>query len=397
MGNNRRVVLSEMDSNVKSRNHLLHLLYQILSLQDNRTKKSPGNHLRESQDLPTIHSPHKRRRFNAEILNQERVILTPLKNIRLPSFLNIGRKSSKRRGGRHVLGWMRNATELQEAGVKFKAKESGTFLDVSFNNGVMEIPTLYIFQNTLPLLRNLIAFEQYYPRTGRHFTFFADLMDSLIDTPKDVMVLQAAGILKIGLSNQEEVAEVFNRLCRDVYYYKSMSYLSDMYDRVNYYCDSRWHRYRTVLARDYFNNPWTIISVVAAGILLLLTFLQTLYSMLENSTTATGEKPLHAPSTVVAANPSPPFRHLRSNLRPQIQVLLCYCHPVGLGTLHRSRKPGHVGSATITYVEQFTSVGDFEGFGSATPHLVGASIGSFGWNHHCIECKEHHNNMDHLL
>ncbi|KAK1279526.1 hypothetical protein QJS04_geneDACA004578 [Acorus gramineus] len=48
---------------------------------------------------------------------------------------------------------------------------------------------------------------------------------------------------------------------------------------VNKYCNSKTHRWRAVLARDYFNSPWAIISVVAAFILLGLTLLQTFYTM----------------------------------------------------------------------------------------------------------------------
>ncbi|KAK1281790.1 putative UPF0481 protein [Acorus calamus] len=143
----------------------------------------------------------------------------------------------------------------------------------------MEIPTIRIFERTLPTLRNLIAFEQCFSDTNNEVTFFADLMDALIDTPKDIKVLQDAGILKIGLSNPKEVTQLFNRLCRHVYYDNSDSYLRESYNSVNCYCDSRWHRYRAVLARDYFRDPWAIISLGGAFILLILTFLQTFYSM----------------------------------------------------------------------------------------------------------------------
>ncbi|KAK1259632.1 putative UPF0481 protein [Acorus gramineus] len=188
-------------------------------------------------------------------------------------------KSDTGEGGNKVSNWMRTASELQEAGVKFVGKSDCRFLSVSFRDGKMEIPTIRIFERTLPTLRNLIAFEQCFPDTNSEVTFFADLMDALIDTPRDVKVLQDAGILKIGLSNPKEVTQLFNLLCRHVYYDNSESYLREVYNKVNCYCDSRWHRYRAVLARDYFRNPWTIISVVAAVILLVLTFLQTFYGM----------------------------------------------------------------------------------------------------------------------
>ncbi|KAK1282014.1 UPF0481 protein [Acorus calamus] len=164
----------------------------------------------------------------------------------------------KSKSGEGFSNWMRSATKLRESGVKFVRKGDCRFSSVSFRNGRMEIPTIRIFERTMSTLRNLIAFEQCFPDTNNEVTFFADLMDALIDTPRDVKVLQGAGILKIGLSNPKEVTQLFNRLCRHVYYDNSESYLREVYNRVNCYCDSSWHRQRAVLARKYFHNPWTI-------------------------------------------------------------------------------------------------------------------------------------------
>ncbi|KAK1322975.1 UPF0481 protein [Acorus calamus] len=197
----------------------------------------------------------------------------------LPSFLKNSEAAEWRRR-QHDSGWLKSVTELQEVGIKFVVVKNDrcSFMDVTFKNGVMEIPTLCIFESTMPLFRNLIAFEQCYPFTRNHVTFYAVLMQFLLDTPKDVKVLQGERILRSRL-NDEEVACLFNRLCRDIIYSNSNSYLTDVFHDVNGYCDSRWHRWRAVLARDYFSNPWTVISLVAAVVLLILTFLQTYYSM----------------------------------------------------------------------------------------------------------------------
>ncbi|KAK1293203.1 hypothetical protein QJS10_CPB17g01122 [Acorus calamus] len=130
-------------------------------------------------------------------------------------------------------GWMKSVTVVKNT--------RSSFLDVSFRNGVMEIPKLCIFESTMPLVRKLIAFEQCYPLTRNHVKFYVVLMQFLLDTPR--------------------------------------SYLTDVFHNVNGYSDSRWHRWRAVLARDYFSSPWTVISRVAAIVLLILTLLQTYYSM----------------------------------------------------------------------------------------------------------------------
>ncbi|KAK1294837.1 UPF0481 protein [Acorus calamus] len=193
----------------------------------------------------------------------------------IPSYLRSKRRLKKQ----FVTSWLKSATELQEAGVRFVKKEDSSFLDLSFKGGVMAFPVLHIYEHTMVHFRNLIAFEQCYFYTKDHITFYAAFMDFLIDTPTDVKVLQKEGILKIGISSEKEVAQFFNNLNREVYFNNNHSYLKDLIVDVNRYCDSKTHRWRAVLARDYFNNPWAVISVVAAFILLTLTLLQTFYTI----------------------------------------------------------------------------------------------------------------------
>ncbi|GLT60249.1 hypothetical protein SLA2020_330220 [Shorea laevis] len=55
----------------------------------------------------------------------------------------------------------RNATELQEAGIKFKkmnGDEERSLFDIKFENGVRWIPTIRMEENTDCILRNLIAY-----------------------------------------------------------------------------------------------------------------------------------------------------------------------------------------------------------------------------------------------
>ncbi|OVA06921.1 Protein of unknown function DUF247 [Macleaya cordata] len=51
--------------------------------------------------------------------------------------------------------------ELQEAGVKFKKKQRSDLLEISFNlqTGDLEIPPLYLDDNSVPLFLNFMAFE----------------------------------------------------------------------------------------------------------------------------------------------------------------------------------------------------------------------------------------------
>lgn len=76
-----------------------------------------------------------------------------------------------------------SVTELQEAGIMFKRREDAIcYLDVKFENSIMEIPQLSIQATTISEFRNLIAFEQCCPGSGSHFTSYAIFMDNLINT-----------------------------------------------------------------------------------------------------------------------------------------------------------------------------------------------------------------------
>ncbi|GMY13118.1 UPF0481 protein At3g47200-like [Fagus crenata] len=172
---------------------------------------------------------------------------------------------------------MPSATTLVEAGIKFNRVENKSILDIKFKDGVLEFPALFIQENTESVLRNLISFEQCYPNCEGRFTYYAILLDDLITTAKDVDILGNAEIIDIYLPSPEVVAQLFNKLCRHMLVRKS--YYESVRKDVNRYCQRRWPRWRAAIVRNYFNTPWSVLSTMAAVILLILTFLQTLHTM----------------------------------------------------------------------------------------------------------------------
>ncbi|KAF8389073.1 hypothetical protein HHK36_025758 [Tetracentron sinense] len=179
-------------------------------------------------------------------------------------------------------GWwevMPSATELHQAGVKFKVGRSRSLLDVKFSKGVLEIPVLVIDVVTETFFRNLIAWEQCQDLTNPYMISYAVLMDLLINTPNDVSLLIEYGIIKNWLGDNEEVCLLFNKLCKDVIMGDSKMYFSSLCEDLNAYCEIRCHEWQATLRRDYFNTPWKIISFFAAVILLILTLLQTIFSI----------------------------------------------------------------------------------------------------------------------
>ncbi|KAF3777061.1 hypothetical protein EJ110_NYTH46883 [Nymphaea thermarum] len=101
-------------------------------------------------------------------------------------------------------------------------------------------------------------------------------MDSLIDTAEDMSLLCSQGIMKNFLGSDEDAANVFNKLGDGI-----MNCLDDELDKqLQSYVASDWNAARAYLKRNYFHNPWSILSLLAAIILLVLTFIQTVFSVL---------------------------------------------------------------------------------------------------------------------
>ncbi|PON95335.1 hypothetical protein TorRG33x02_088570 [Trema orientale] len=86
---------------------------------------------------------------------------------------------------------MPSATSLKAAGIKFKMGTSESILDIKFrkDEGVLEIPPLFIQETTEPLFRNLISLEQCLPNCEGLITSYAILFDNLVSSTKDMEIL----------------------------------------------------------------------------------------------------------------------------------------------------------------------------------------------------------------
>ncbi|KAL3506487.1 hypothetical protein ACH5RR_031869 [Cinchona calisaya] len=179
------------------------------------------------------------------------------------------------------------ATKLLAAGVKFRRRAEKCLFEVRFEKGELEIPQLTINDFTETFFRNLIAYEQ----CGYHskdITSYVILMDNLIDTPKDVALFIEHGIIKNQLGSNEQVADVFNNLYKDIVTDPKEFYFAKQCSELNEYSRDLWHEWKSkssewfaMLGRDYFGSPWSVISVVAAFILLVLTVIQTVCSLIQ--------------------------------------------------------------------------------------------------------------------
>ncbi|KAG9441579.1 hypothetical protein H6P81_017433 [Aristolochia fimbriata] len=172
------------------------------------------------------------------------------------------------------------ARRLQEAGVKLRKKQSSGFSNITFHRRTLEIPHLRIDNNTETLLRTLVAWEQCHLDAGGYFTSLAIFMDFLINTAEDVEILNKLGIIEQTLGSEEQVASVFNGLGTNVVFIgDETDFLPHLCTDLNTFCRKRFNIWWAKLLTDYFGNPWTILSVIAAIVLLIMTAGQTFFSV----------------------------------------------------------------------------------------------------------------------
>jgi len=189
-----------------------------------------------------------------------------------------------------------NATALhQVAGIKFeksnfklgdnecasKLNSEGNYdgFDVIFSNGTMRMPCMTIDSSQTTLLLNLIAFENSVLPSMRTFSIYLKLMDELIDSEKDVELLQQSGVINNTLSSHEMAATFFNDIGNFCFIDYSDHFFFDLFRDVQKYYDSSWNRKWASLQQNYFSSPWAVISVFAGVTLLILAGLQTFYTI----------------------------------------------------------------------------------------------------------------------
>ncbi|WOK92997.1 UPF0481 protein [Canna indica] len=136
--------------------------------------------------------------------------------------------------------WIPSATVLQKAGIQFKRKKAAkSLLEVTFEDGVMEIPFLQVDDSTTSFFWNLIAFKQYYQTTRIDITAYAAFMKCMINTPYDVRLLTLNRILLNMLGNEQDLVDLFSKLCHQIQYDSKRNCFQNVFIDVTRYCESK--------------------------------------------------------------------------------------------------------------------------------------------------------------
>ncbi|KAK4285200.1 hypothetical protein QN277_001930 [Acacia crassicarpa] len=180
----------------------------------------------------------------------------------------------------HILSY--NANALQEAGIKLKPSEDKCFLNLKLSgHKTLEIPHVSVDACAALVFRNVIAFERCHCPHEAYITDYALLLDLLIDTSKDVDLLVKKKIVNHYLGDSHKVASLVNGLWVNVGQSKFNSEYRDICKGLNDFCGDSCMRRKATLRRDYCNTPWRTVASVAGSILLVLTIVQTIFSILQ--------------------------------------------------------------------------------------------------------------------
>nr|XP_010938306.2 UPF0481 protein At3g47200-like [Elaeis guineensis] len=178
--------------------------------------------------------------------------------------------------------WIPSATELQESGVKFRVKKNASsIMDVTFHNGLLEMPKLHIYNSTAPIIRNLIAFEHNVPNTGSYITSYVAFVNCLMHGEEDVRLLHLNGVVINNMTSDKRVAEFFRRICPRGPVASRQNYLHDLFVKVTDHHSRRTNRWMAEARRNYFSSPCVSISVLAGSCFLVLTFMQTVFTIMQ--------------------------------------------------------------------------------------------------------------------
>lgn len=174
------------------------------------------------------------------------------------------------------------ASQLRKYGITFAPCYAGRFTEISFNQRtrVLTLPKISLYDGTASYLLNLAAYEVgSFPFSERPISSYIEMMDYLINEVEDVKLLDDSRVIENQLGSHEEAASIWNKMAFSLPHANTQKD-KEVIKKVNEACMSKWHKLKTAFLDEYLNKkPWLLISIISAFVLLVLTLLQTIYSI----------------------------------------------------------------------------------------------------------------------
>jgi hypothetical protein len=183
-------------------------------------------------------------------------------------------------------------TKLRHVGIKISRPHAfwaKNILDVSFRarGSVIHIPKIILDHEMCLLLMNCVALEeQCHNITPKPFLSYAVLLDCLVNTAKDIEYLGShrPGIMEHIFETDAEAADFINNLGKGLTSYNKSDLsraVNTVYrERLVYQETSNWFRWQwRSFKQEFFGKSWLLISAFVGLALLVLTYLQTHFTI----------------------------------------------------------------------------------------------------------------------
>ncbi|MCD7446743.1 hypothetical protein HAX54_015647 [Datura stramonium] len=172
-----------------------------------------------------------------------------------------------------------SVTELSKSGVSFVGTSTG-IMSINFDDTKMKfhLPRVSLDVNTEVILRNLVAYEACNASGPLIFTRYTELMNGIIDTEEDAVLLREKGIILNRLKSDKEVANLWNGMSRSVRLTK-VPFLDKVIEDVNGFYNGRLNIRIGKMMKHYVFGSWQFLTFLAAIMLLMLMTLQAFCSV----------------------------------------------------------------------------------------------------------------------
>lgn len=187
-------------------------------------------------------------------------------------------------GGKHesnLVPDIPRAVDLANAGIKFE-KCLGGIKNMYFepNSATMYLPSIIVNDLTELAFLNLMAFELQKRFQTNYVLDYMYVMKKLMVTEEDVVLLKRAGVVSNYRGTEKEVAELFNNISKGIVINPEFFKDGGLAGQVMAYRNNKCNSYRAALWNEYLSTPWKTLGVVVATLLVVLTVVQTIFSIL---------------------------------------------------------------------------------------------------------------------
>ncbi|PIN04978.1 hypothetical protein CDL12_22483 [Handroanthus impetiginosus] len=175
----------------------------------------------------------------------------------------------------------RSAKDLKAKGIHFRSSSRKSFKAINFKSftfyGQLELPSSYVSNLLKVTFLNLIAYElcQNNP-VDLTVISYVTFMKSLIVGPAHVKELREKRILLTSWTD-EDVVRFYKDL--DTFDFGGIDIYMYVKQKIQEHYDSKAKTWMAELFNTYFSSPWSIIAWVGAVFVLVLTVLQTYFTI----------------------------------------------------------------------------------------------------------------------